>query len=201
MEAAIFREMYGGTRQPISSCPSGNCTWANITTLGVCSDCQDITDQIETKCWGAFYCKYSMPGNFTLVGSNDDWTGTHITKSNKAGMTRWISSAGIMDIGAGPDSAPTSGTRAVLISFESVQLLASLDAPKGSRCTFTFCIKNYAEINHTDGVLGSSIPRETSLLLDDWAFDKLEGLDVFQYMYSSSPDSDGSTPSIYYKVR
>ena len=194
MEAAIFREMYGGTRQPISSCPSGNCTWTNITTLGACSECQDITDQIETNCTGPFYCEYLMPGNLTLIGSNDDLTGTHVTKSNKAGMTRWNSSASIMDIGAGPLSTPISGTRAVLVSFESVQLLASLDAPKGSRCTFTFCIKNYAEIKLTDGVFGSSTPRETSLLLDYWA-------DVFQYMYSSSPDSDGSTPSIYYRVR
>ena len=201
MEAAIFRAMYGGVRQPLSSCPSGNCTWTNITTLGVCGECEGITHHIETLCWdNSSYCEYSMPGNLTLTGSNGDPSGTHGCEPNKFGMTRWNSSARVLGVGADFDSAPLPGTEAILVSFESVQLLASLDAPIGSRCTFTFCTKNYAGIDLTDGILGSSTPMETSLLLDYFAVEELEGFKVFQYMYSSSPDSDGSTPSIYYKV-
>lgn len=32
------------------SCPNSNCTWAQYETLGVCSECMDVSDLIEFKC-------------------------------------------------------------------------------------------------------------------------------------------------------
>ncbi|KAE9980911.1 hypothetical protein BLS_008101 [Venturia inaequalis] len=72
-------------------CPTGNCTWTQeYTTLGVCSKCYDVTDQIQRQCStydykdtmtddnnitttsivGAPvpYCNYTMPGTANAPG-------------------------------------------------------------------------------------------------------------------------------------
>jgi hypothetical protein len=56
-----------------SSCPSGNCTWPPFQTLGVCSSCTNLTDQIKSvpiapeNFNGAGPSNFHLPNGFNLT--------------------------------------------------------------------------------------------------------------------------------------
>jgi len=82
------------------NCPSGNCTWPEgFTTLGVCSQCFNVTDSLEKSCGTAdveyvspsgdgssnstasvSYCNYTLPNGLKLGGIESDM-GTGILNS------------------------------------------------------------------------------------------------------------------------
>ena len=169
MQAAILTGLYNGAGQPLLSCPTGNCTWTGVTTLGVCSECEDITDQIETKCPGRtienngqYECDYLMPQDLILSGWIHSYGGSGIFS-----QTRWNSSAADLDI---MESNLSRGDPALLTVFEAIELSQrkgdELPSPKGSRCTFAFCTKTYPEVHVTNGISDMSAPEEDILLLD-----------------------------------
>lgn len=68
-------------------CPSGNCTWKPFTTLGVCSQCFNVTDSLKQECGTSNveyapasgdgttnstaalpYCNYTLPNDLNLNG-------------------------------------------------------------------------------------------------------------------------------------
>ncbi|KAK3644070.1 hypothetical protein LTR22_015392 [Elasticomyces elasticus] len=61
------------------TCPSGNCTWAEYSSLGICSSCQNITLEAQVSCGrlrlplkannsdmpaGVGMCTYTLPSDF-----------------------------------------------------------------------------------------------------------------------------------------
>jgi hypothetical protein len=64
MVAAVFKGLYGdGTTCPITpECNSGNCTWTEYTSLGVCSKCYSTTNQIRKQC---------STYNYITIGDNN----------------------------------------------------------------------------------------------------------------------------------
>lgn len=168
MLAAFLRGLYSGASQPAFSCPSGNCTWTDLTTLGICGECEDITDQVRVDCPGwyshtpldssAYYlCRYTMPSNQTLDGWLLSPTPAH---------TMWNSSAMQMNM--------SSSMHAKFATVEAIQLsdvitaadgTKKLPPPRASRCTFTFCTKTYSQIDVTNGGLSISTPKENILVL------------------------------------
>ena len=166
MLAAFLRGLYSGVARPEFSCPSGNCTWTDLTTLGICGECEDITNQIEVNCPGwytpqnsshYYLCKYTMPSNHTL----DGWL-----MSPAPAHTMWNSSAVQIDM--------LSSMDATFAQIEAIQLsdvitaadgTQVLPSPKASRCTFSFCTKTYTQIDVTNGVLSIPTPQESILKL------------------------------------
>ena len=166
MLAAFLRGLYSGVAQPGFSCPSGNCTWTDLTTLGICGECEDITNQIKIKCPGwytprnspdYYLCKYTMPSNHTLEG----WLMTPAPAH-----TMWNSSAMQMDMSSSMDATfaqiEAIQLSDVITAADGTQVLPS---PKASRCTFAFCTKTYTQIDVTNGVLSMSTPEESILML------------------------------------
>ena len=51
MGAGIIRALLGGDTAPVTApdCFSGNCTWPDFTTLGVCSACKDATSAEQNR--------------------------------------------------------------------------------------------------------------------------------------------------------
>lgn len=43
--------LVGSTGPSPAECPTGNCTFPEHVTMGYCSSCQDISDQIQTSCY------------------------------------------------------------------------------------------------------------------------------------------------------
>jgi hypothetical protein len=65
MLGATYTGIFSGNNSFLVTpqCPSGNCTWEDTyTTLGVCSQCYDITDELVSR---ALDTKYSLSG-YTL---------------------------------------------------------------------------------------------------------------------------------------
>jgi hypothetical protein len=68
-----------------SNCPSGNCTWPAFQTLGVCSSCTNLTDQIKRQTIAAQHFDGGGPSNFYLPnGSN---LTTKETLDSRGGLT------------------------------------------------------------------------------------------------------------------
>ncbi|KAK4079076.1 hypothetical protein Trihar35433_181 [Trichoderma harzianum] len=175
MNAAIMQGIYLDSIQPTLTCPSGNCTWTDIHTLGVCSSCQDITSKLTRNCTNSQFvdfleevspdisqCDFKTPHNQTLMT-------VFATVTGAEGIfgTQWNASA--LFTNAEATDAP-----ATLISFEAVQALAmpnssSVDVLRdlpvaGWSCTLSLCAKTYPFINVTNGVINVTAPEEDGLL-------------------------------------
>ncbi|KAK8220253.1 hypothetical protein IWZ01DRAFT_1882 [Phyllosticta capitalensis] len=50
MAKAIHAGIFGASSFQTLTCPTGNCTWTGLTTLGVCSSCQNVTTTIRKNC-------------------------------------------------------------------------------------------------------------------------------------------------------
>lgn len=61
LQAKVLKYLYAPSAQPLPfgkdfrpniplSCPTGNCTWPEYETLGVCSQCEDISDLLTYDC-------------------------------------------------------------------------------------------------------------------------------------------------------
>ncbi|PNP42052.1 hypothetical protein THARTR1_11199 [Trichoderma harzianum] len=167
--------IYLDSIQPTLTCPSGNCTWTDIHTLGVCSSCQNITSTLTRDCSNGDFvafletvgptisqCQFKTPHNQTLQT-------VFATMRDEQGVfgTQWNASA--LFAGVEVTDAP-----ATLVSFEAVQPLAmpasiSLDDVRdlpvaGWSCTLSLCAKTYPFINVTNGVINVTAPKEDSLL-------------------------------------
>ena len=72
MTAAAFTGMFSPTNQVAFNCPSGNCTWPEYTTLGICNTCKIQTNLVDASCIGANYsigtenCTYTFPNGLTI---------------------------------------------------------------------------------------------------------------------------------------
>lgn len=84
MKAAIIGGFSSapGFNVPDYSCASGNCTWQDTATLGVCSRCKDVSSLLVRQCnqtsatlTGSFQrCRFSLPNGFHLNAHPDPST-------------------------------------------------------------------------------------------------------------------------------
>lgn len=88
MQAAILEGLYNGTSQIFVSCPTGNCTWTELTTLGIWATCGN---QTETQSPGRtednnrqYECNYSIPDyNIPLTGWIHSFGGSGILSGTR----------------------------------------------------------------------------------------------------------------------
>ena len=78
MRAAIYEAIFslGNTNSTLRlNCPTGNCTFSTADTLGFCSTCIDVTEDVTFSCHtgdlaefknGATNCTYHLPGNIGI---------------------------------------------------------------------------------------------------------------------------------------
>lgn len=85
--AGIFADDHANQLSVSPDCNTGNCTWPSYATLGVCSECYDITSSIQQECvlspdgnvdnsiqQESPNCTYRLPHGLT-VNSNDTYFG------------------------------------------------------------------------------------------------------------------------------
>lgn len=90
LPAAISDSLAGISRDHLDvtpTCPTGNCTWPIYTSLGVCSQCFDVSHQVDTSCstyntWQiaqahkpvlipTYQCSYTLPNGLRLGGRHN----------------------------------------------------------------------------------------------------------------------------------
>ncbi|KAI0007326.1 hypothetical protein F4779DRAFT_592391 [Xylariaceae sp. FL0662B] len=174
MQAAIIRAVSDQSKPPAAVCPTGNCTWPQVPTLGICADCTNVTQHVNVSCpgptmanKGQYQCDYGMPSgrNLSAFMFKAGATGDYFP-------TRWNSSA----VASG-NSSPGNGSEvATLARIEAMQLKEDFDygnvdissvlrRPIAWTCTFVLCAKTYETLSMTNGEVSASEPTENFMIL------------------------------------
>lgn len=146
IQGAVMNGLYT-LDSPINfTCTTANCTWPSFYTVGVCSSCTNVTDQMETTCTknpshGGQRCNHTLPSGFKLAsGYSSSSGGTHSVRLNataEAGstgfntnITDWLVLAGIIrnENGAG-----------------------NYTRPEAFECGLSWCAKRYSAVNVSSG--------------------------------------------------
>lgn len=92
MAAAVMTGVYGFQSPVQFECTSNNCTFPDFTSLGVCSECEDVTESTVENCTSPGleqYCYYQLPNGAILSGlaSDDAHNGFVHTQVNTTVLT------------------------------------------------------------------------------------------------------------------
>ena len=114
-------------------CETGNCTWPHVQTLGVCSECADISDLISTS------------GNY--------WTVSNGLQLDIADGV--ISAAGFPLY---PDPAKLPGVGPLIMKFVAMVHgpPSSTDPPFGLDCAFYWCVYDWFDVSIVNSTLGAT---------------------------------------------
>ncbi|KAH0172827.1 hypothetical protein KCU67_g1555, partial [Aureobasidium melanogenum] len=99
-QAAIYKGVYNSYSPVEATCSSGNCTFGDYRTLGMCSSCQHVSinsSDIHKTCDGNRYCNYtltdgpvmSMPGTPTILNISTVVSGGEVNNAapNLSGLS------------------------------------------------------------------------------------------------------------------
>jgi hypothetical protein len=173
IKAAIANGIYNSDISDLTAyCPTGNCTWPRIPTLGMCGGCTNVTDALKKTCQaggpGYQACNYTLPSGTFFTYSWLDGNGP-----NSGGFEDYfVSSAtnGRVYNGSDPSASipftfPHGGGVGGLSTvpvytahFEAIYQANSGDNPSNSisaisatECALWFCIQAY-DISTTLGI-------------------------------------------------
>ncbi|GAB7348654.1 hypothetical protein MBLNU459_g7022t1 [Dothideomycetes sp. NU459] len=105
---------------PLYYCPSGNCTWGSVQTLGTCFRCSDLTSEIEVS-----RGQYRLPNGLSMSTSNG------------------------LVVAGGSDSLPPSSALTdvqPLISYFSAMsynVTGLAEAPSAAECAIYWCVAEF----------------------------------------------------------
>lgn len=153
MRAAIYNALLGYSTNgnlldPPFTCQTGNCTWDPFISIGICSECNDITNLLTSTLMDA------GQGDATLLWSLP-------SEYNNASVVGWIEQgshpystlniSAMEDWGWGP---PPNGS---FLHFAAVQnSLSNATEATALNCTLSFCL-NQIDANMTSGRLTENI--------------------------------------------
>ncbi|KAI1391418.1 uncharacterized protein F4822DRAFT_185300 [Hypoxylon trugodes] len=183
MKSAILKAASEQPPPPAAACPTGNCTWPPITTLGTCARCTNVTQQIKTNCSSIdddeYQCDYRMPSGQVLSG----YVYTDVPDINYSNPTMWNASVDTSSpdkYSLGPPGEVTEGPvtsrtyHIALVNFDAVQLkpkaanasdtALTLHDPIGWRCMIAICAKTFEKVDMTNGEMKASNPTEDLLV-------------------------------------
>lgn len=152
MQGAVMNGMYSLDSPVNFNCQTGNCTWPTFYSLGICSTCTNVTDQVTSSCVsspGRESCTYTMPSGFILTGGFSEssgggsWTTLNATASpNETGYSVNITNT-LVDI-------------AIIKIDQSNVTVGSLKEPEALECSFTWCAKAYHDVAVSNGRVDTS---------------------------------------------
>ncbi|KAG9682617.1 patatin-domain-containing protein, partial [Aureobasidium melanogenum] len=121
--AAIFK----GDATPAFECSTANCTWPSSATLGICSQCVDVTQNSTGSCEGDskyLDCSYEVPGFGTLGGT--------VQPGGPMPLINTTTMDGVYD------ATPSFYNFSTLVVAESTNWTAKLTTCELSWCAWTF---------------------------------------------------------------
>ena len=130
LQAAILSPAWNSSSQPIIPCQAERCEWPTITTLGVCSECIDVTDRVKSNCSVnnkarvEVFCTYTLEGIPNRLGAQLGTIGGAAEQLDY--NTIWNSTQIYYDGGSGPEF-PVKAAPATLVNFWYYTLPKNLD--------------------------------------------------------------------------
>lgn len=175
MAAAVVDAIFAAPLEVSANCPTGNCTFEDVTTLGICGNCENISSKIKPVCseqslshcsGKTSICEYTMPTGKTLSAK--------LYQTLRNGLKT----------GPGPNAAQCVRSRrqaiwnsSSLVSydssdvthFEALQIPVlhhrnPLSAFQAWDCSINFCARSYSTVNVTNGSLAFSQPVERTII-------------------------------------
>jgi len=168
-------------RNPDFDCPSGNCTWSEYESLGICPSCKDVTKQAKRSCaqvYGNNGVATHLDCNFTV--SEGIVVNMHVMSSEHPGPGKFpegtklnstIATAAALDQ---PQFSPLLITLIAILrvdadiddyirKYNSTE--DSEDVP-GSlhECELAWCLKKFGPAKVDNGVLEESAPTRREFL-------------------------------------
>jgi hypothetical protein len=151
------------------TCSSGNCTWPEYGSLGICSSCEDFSNKAQRTCTpgdeiNTIYCDYSLPSKgitlstVMITPSTNDIAGGTIMNSTVAlsGLRpRGLTRIGILRV----DEDEYEQMRKHPNNYT--------DVPKSIHvCELEWCLKEYKSAEVNNGVLEELLQTNPPLLQD-----------------------------------
>jgi hypothetical protein len=152
IQTALELALFAPSQQPTSiipiDCSSGNCTFPQVSTVGVCHSCEDVSDSVRNASGN------SNIANFTLeVGETDIWVG---------GATYFRTGA-ITNAGSNPDLGPYVNVSFLIGPDDSgVWRTDRKDTPTAATCTLFPCVREF-DSSITNGVLSENSTTSTRI--------------------------------------
>jgi hypothetical protein len=117
----------------IAQCPSGNCTWKNIQTLSVCSQCADISSLIGHD-----------QGYYTLYG-------TKVAMDESIGLVSSLADSNY------PDSTVLSGVGPLIAHITTLARPNLTSDPLGIDCALYWCVWDRSDVKMIDWNITDSV--------------------------------------------
>ncbi|KAI1350086.1 hypothetical protein F5Y01DRAFT_305656 [Xylaria sp. FL0043] len=157
MKAAVVNGVYDVVKDPPFTCPGSTCSYPTFTSMGVCSQCEDITSTIKKMevnvTFGQLW-RYRTPNNLTVEASavQDAHSGFSHTLANATAVTLNSEFAGLgMPVRTG------------IIRFPEDQSTGRstpenwMEAMQAYECELSFCGRRYIGWNITNGTLAPGV--------------------------------------------
>lgn len=181
-----------------ASCPTGNCEWQNVETLGVCASCSNVTSEIRTKSVSGTSAdgpgtRYTFPTN-SYLDPIEMYSPSYFLVGKTPRYTAWNSSAGLLD----DVDIVSIGAVQRLVTGKDADGFPILSPATCWMCSFSFCSKQYASIKVINGTLAMPEPVEGEVFVSGNLTEKMRsGEDATAYISlikmkakSSGSDSD-----------
>lgn len=155
LQSAVISAAFGVNPAFNITCPTSNCTYPPISTLGICSTCEDVTSATSTACgedtrpnsYGTL-CNTTVPHQL-LPASNFTWG----FRNDAAGMYSNMWNSSTMSVTPSMAALMTGfGDPAILAAFTTFKLdrdfFANLTEDPSSpssvnQCLLAYCLKTY----------------------------------------------------------
>ncbi|KAF2135590.1 uncharacterized protein K452DRAFT_347514, partial [Aplosporella prunicola CBS 121167] len=146
MQAAILSGLYGESSTVSHYCPTGNCTWPDITSLSVCNSCSNVTTSTNRTCNSsgqANVCQFTTPAGHEMQAKSG---------VKGAGVYNTLINASTVNL--------ARGSTADILSFGAIILEESQEAfevplAEAYDCSFRWCVRTYSGFNISSGVINS----------------------------------------------
>ncbi|KAK8859694.1 hypothetical protein PGQ11_010428 [Apiospora arundinis] len=202
LQSAVISAAFGVSPRFDITCPTSNCTFPPISTLGICSTCENVVDVTNTTCGidsrsRATVCNTTVPHQL-LPGSNFTWSVSNDAAGSYARV--WNSSS----MGVTPSMAALAQNfdqPALLAAFTALKLDKSLFTGNGARptkpsqvnqCMFVYCMKTYNGVNVSSGrtVIGSVDEAIMKFSSHQWFLDPPQ---TGNPLFTMQPSANGQT--------
>ena len=162
MKASFYNGVFNGDHSASlavsGSCSSGNCTWPDFSSVGVCSQCIDSTSSMNRDCQGEGReqsCTFTLPGGTTMAVSgqsmNPFFNSSATAKTD--GLPSYNSTMFQLEMIANPGGPGSSGSDGIV----------------ARTCSLYFCVKTYqvwVESGNLTESIASTFPNEKTSSID-----------------------------------
>lgn len=195
------------------NCPSGNCTWSqDLTTLGVCSQCFNVTDSLKQECGTADieyispdgdgnsnstasvpYCNYTLPNGLQLRGIDNDMGSGILNSGNWNNSVHFSGNNNTIGVLSSIQSAWTSAPPQWEYLNSGGVYATTPSQWRATECGLSYCVQKY----NTSVQRGSLTERLIDTYTDSFLDAERPTTIVFHPTSSWTNTSENGTANVY----